>query len=163
MKKHLAWWVATLGLGLFPFPGLAQLDTNSPDGLITCRVWQCVNGYYVSDLLALPRFPNQPDFTLYPVELEYYPDANILFGVQMAGFVWPPVSGEYVFYLDCSGQAQLYLSLDDNPTNKVQIAKEPGGAGARGMGQHTAMGSPRRPSGQYLLSRFPPSGSEVLS
>ena len=125
MRKELAWLVATLGLGLFPFTGLAQLDTNSPDGLITCRVWQELNGGYVSDLLALPRFPSQPDFTVYPGQSEYYPDANILFGVQMVGFVWPPVSGDYAFYLDSSSFAALYLSSDDNPTNKVQIATEP--------------------------------------
>ena len=51
--------------------------------------------------------------------------ANIAeyFGSRIRGYVCPPTSGNYVFYVAGDDQADLYLSTDDTPENKEMIAK----------------------------------------
>jgi len=42
------------------------------------------------------------------------------------GYLIPPVSGDYIFYVSSDDNSQsLTLSTDDNPANKRQIAIEP--------------------------------------
>jgi Big-like domain-containing protein/Ig-like domain-containing protein len=47
------------------------------------------------------------------------------YGAQFVGYVHPPLTGAYRFYIAADDHAALYLSTDDNPANKVLIAREP--------------------------------------
>ena len=40
----------------------------------------------------------------------------------MRGYVCAPVTGEYNFFISGNDQAELWLSTDDNPANKVLLA-----------------------------------------
>lgn len=47
------------------------------------------------------------------------------FGTRIAGYFYPTSNGNYQFAISCDDPGALYLSTDDNPANKVQIASEP--------------------------------------
>ncbi|MHC4283284.1 MAG: PA14 domain-containing protein [Planctomycetota bacterium] len=42
----------------------------------------------------------------------------------MHGFLYPPVSGDYTFWISSDDASELWLSTDDNPANKALIAFE---------------------------------------
>ena len=44
------------------------------------------------------------------------------FGSRTKGYICPPQSGQYTFYLAADDLAELWLSTDGNPTNKQKIA-----------------------------------------
>ena len=46
------------------------------------------------------------------------------FGTRIAGFFYPPSNGNYQFAISCDDPGAVYLSTDDNPAKKVQIASE---------------------------------------
>jgi hypothetical protein len=46
-------------------------------------------------------------------------------GFSVRGFFIPRTSGPHVFYIAADDRAALFLSTDENPANKVQIAREP--------------------------------------
>ena len=47
-------------------------------------------------------------------------------GVILHGYLVPPVTGDYTFYLCSDDQGELWLSTDQSPANSVRIASEPG-------------------------------------
>ena len=53
------------------------------------------------------------------------------YGWQAVGFLHPPESGEYKFFLAADDQSELWLSTDDNPANAKLIAKEQWSQGVR--------------------------------
>ena len=44
------------------------------------------------------------------------------YGVRIRGYVIPPVTGDYVFYLTSDDHSGLYLSTDESPENRRRIA-----------------------------------------
>lgn len=45
--------------------------------------------------------------------------------MRLCGFLTPPVSGDYVFYVCADDEGALFLSPDDSPEQKRQIAWAP--------------------------------------
>ncbi|WMJ72172.1 PKD domain-containing protein [Cytophagaceae bacterium ABcell3] len=44
------------------------------------------------------------------------------FGARVRGFICPPRSGSYTFWIAADGEAELWLSTDEDPENKSRIA-----------------------------------------
>lgn len=44
------------------------------------------------------------------------------YGVRVRGYVCPPTTGNYVFFIGSDDESQLFLSTDANPANKRKIA-----------------------------------------
>ena len=103
-----------------------QADIFQALGVITRREYRHVPYGQLVDLVNHPRFPNQPSVVDYPTAFESPADQGDNYGVQMLGYVHPPVTGEYVFYLSGDDTAELYLSTDETPRNKQLIAVEVG-------------------------------------
>ena len=113
-----------------------------------------ITGVNVADLTNNAKFPNLPDVVATVTQLEYPANGGNTFndyGARVMAFLSPPVTGEYTFYLAADDGAALWLSTDENPANKVQIAREPvwstsrswTGAGGGGLGR----GAPCTPDG----------------
>ena len=47
------------------------------------------------------------------------------YGLQFAGYVHPPATGDYAFFIAADDTAALYLSPDANPANKALLATVP--------------------------------------
>jgi hypothetical protein len=84
-----------------------------------------IGGVAVEDLENHSKFPNQPDFIGEVNQFEFRQDSPGDYGVRLMAFLSPPVTGNYTFYVAGDDHAAIWLSTDENPANKVQIAKEP--------------------------------------
>jgi hypothetical protein len=108
--------------------------------------WTGVKGKTRFSLSDDPRFPDHPagrdtvpDFELTLVETNQ-------FAVRLCGYVHPPVTGDYKFWLErppadfaAVGFANLMMSPTENPSEAVQIAQT--GAGGNLVGTYDTVGT----------------------
>jgi regulation of enolase protein 1 (concanavalin A-like superfamily) len=101
-------------------------------GSILREVFQGIGGNAVSDLTSAPIYPNSPTLTNIITDFFEAPinfDEN--YGQRIHGYIVPPVSGNYVFWIASDDEGLLYLSTDEDPVNKVAIASVPGWTASR--------------------------------
>jgi hypothetical protein len=88
-----------------------------------------------------PRYPNSPDHVDLQLAMEYPPNGNGRDAVAdpsrnyfdtLEGFFMPPTTGDYVFLTSGADRVWMYLSTDDQPANRVLIAKINGWTNPRG-------------------------------
>ena len=112
----------------------SQIAVITAKGNIRYHQYNGIGGTDIPSLTSNPKFPNFPDVVAYSSLFENPggggEHAND-YGAQIVGYIHPPVSGDYRFYIAADDNAVLYLSTDDNPANKVAIAREPQWAGFR--------------------------------
>ena len=80
----------------------------------------------LSALIDSPKFPHEPDATGSIGAFELPSDFGEHHGVRIHGFIIPPKSGDYVFYLLSDRSSQLFLSNDASPDNQSRIASVTG-------------------------------------
>ena len=111
-------------------PG-ASVAIITADGAIRRHEFDDITGTAIADLTNNLKFPNLPDIIDFPALFETPPGARDNYAVQFLGYVTAPVSGNYHFYMSSDDNGVLYLSPDENPANKVLIAREPQWANSR--------------------------------
>jgi hypothetical protein len=99
-------------------------------GTIDYDYWLNIgDGAAVSDLTNDPDYPNNPSghqkLTSFDAPYNWADD----YGGRIQGYLVPPTSGNYVFWISSDGNGELWLSTDSNPANKVKIAYVPGATG----------------------------------
>ena len=114
-----------------PIPGKRLIAFNSEPpaepcagaGMIRQEFWTNVPGTQVS---AIPT-DTDPDLTQDLTMFEG-PATNVgdNYGSRIRGFVCPPATGPYIFWIAGDDQVELWLSTDDNPANKRRIAYHTG-------------------------------------
>ncbi len=87
------------------------------------ETWTGISGGSISDLSIGTNFftvaPNSTERLGSLLEAPYTVDE--LYGSRMKGWLMPPVTGDYVFWIASDDAGELWLSSDDNPDNKVRI------------------------------------------
>ena len=100
-------------------------------GVVTRKLFSGIGGSAVSDLTNAAKFPNSPDAVDWPAAFEASANAADNYGLQFAGYVHPPATGDYAFFIAADDTAALYLSPDANPANKALLATVPATTAAR--------------------------------
>ena len=130
---------------------------TAPDNRVTVKEFLDIPGTAVGDLTGNVKFPNSPDLSFFPGYFEWPqsspPDINVPppadyknnYGTQIQGYFFPPTTGAYIFRLCADDNAQLWLSTDSNPANKVLIATEPQWNNPRDY-----LGTERRPNAENV-------------
>lgn len=103
----------------------------APSGTILREYWTGVQGHQLSDLLKNPRFPDSPSGTDQRTALEGPTDFGDDYGTRFRGYVHPPQTGPYTFWIVGDDQYELWLSTDDDPAKKRKIAWNFGAKGYR--------------------------------
>ncbi len=101
-------------------------------GSILREVYQGISGNAISDLTNNPIYPDHPTLTNFVTDLFESPsnfDDN--YGQRMHGYITPPVTGNYTFWIATDDNGALFLSTDTDPANVQQIASVPDWAGQR--------------------------------
>ncbi len=110
-------------------------------GTILREWWSGIGGKAVADLLASPNYPDEPTGR----EAIRALDAPRLFGTdygtRLRGYLHPPVSGGYRFWVAADDSAELWLSTDADPANKRRIAAAPDWTHAQQWNRHGAQQS----------------------
>jgi len=90
-------------------------------------VWFNVPGGNIQDLLNYPNYPDQPSVR-HVIKQFFEAPRNIAdqYGQEIQGWLIPPVTGTYTFWISGDDQSQLFLSKDEDHTNATLIAQVPG-------------------------------------
>lgn len=129
MKKVLKQFLIVAALALM---GGWELRTQAQTNGVLVEVYTGISGSTIADLLSAPSFPDRPAYT---TNFTNYLEApiNLLdnYGMRVRGFVAPPSTGDYTFWISSDDQSVLYLSPDTNPKNKQLIANVAGWTSSR--------------------------------
>lgn len=101
----------------FVVNGAASTSECSATGTVYREQWSGIDG---NDIAVIP-FQTLPTSSAQLTVLESL-DAGVNYGARIRGYICPPASGDYTFYLSGDDAAELWLSSNDNVTNKVKIA-----------------------------------------
>jgi hypothetical protein len=105
---------------------------TSPPGLgtVVLEIWDNIAGGSVTDLTDDPRYPGQPDSTQSITELSYDPAVDTdNYGGRIYGWLYPPQTGDYTFWVASDNDSELLLSTNDDPENVALIASVDGWTG----------------------------------
>ena len=100
-------------------------------GSIRLDRFDAITGTAVSNLTSASKYPNTPDFTSYPISFEAPTNFSDSYGNRMTGFICPPTTGSYTFWIAGDDNVELWLSTTNSQANKTRIA------------YHTAWTNPR--------------------
>lgn len=121
------------GRGCFPLrqafllAWVTSMLWSVPDGhagSILREVFQNIGGTSLGDLTNNPAFPNKPTITNFVTGFFEAPvDAGDNYGTRMHGYVVPPVTGNYTFWVASDDNGALFLSSDEDPSHQKLICK----------------------------------------
>jgi len=115
--KHL------YGTTVFVFIFLNSFAQSCPGlGSINYQRWNNITGSSVSNLTSNSNYPNNPSASGTYTIFEIPGNSGNNFGMKVFGYICPPATGSYVFWIASDESAELWLSTTINPANKVKIA-----------------------------------------
>ena len=101
-------------------------------GSIRREVFFDIPGNSVAELTSSPSYPNSPGLVEDLTEFFEAPtDQFESYGQRVHGYIVPPVTGNYTFWISSDDNGELYLSTDENPANVRRIASVPEWTGPR--------------------------------
>jgi hypothetical protein len=115
-------------------------------GKIYREWWTGIPGKTVADLTKSPKFQGRPSGKDYLPALEAPVSFANDYGQRLRGYLYPPTSGEYRFWIASDDAAELWLSSDDKSENKQLIASVPSWTLSRQWDKH-----PSQVSGGVIL------------
>lgn len=122
MKNFMKWNATRLSLvvSLLIFSSLS----SAPQAASLLReVWNNIGGVSIGDLTSDARYPNTPDATNYVTDFFESPsDIAENYGQRMHGYIIPPATGNYTFWIATDDAGELWLSTDEGPANAQRIA-----------------------------------------
>lgn len=106
-------------------------------GAITREFWNNVPGAQVADI-PVERLP---DGTHALMLFEGPVNAGSNYAARISGYVCPPATGNYFFWIASNDHSELWLSTDDDPARKALIASVWGATGIREWSKFTSQKS----------------------
>ena len=115
--KHL--YLSTILL----FSFLYSVSQSCPgSGSINYQRWNNISGSAVSNLTANVNYPNAPSSTGTLTLFETPANLGNNIGVRINGYICPPSTGSYTFWIASDASGELWLSTTSSPANKIRIA-----------------------------------------
>ena len=91
-------------------------------GTILREYWTRIWGSRVNDLTRNSAFPDNPsgsgELTIFEGPVNW----DRSYGTRLRGYVHPPLTGSYTFWIAADDSAELYLSTDQSPEHATRIA-----------------------------------------
>lgn len=100
-------------------------------GSILREYWTNITGSAVTVLTSDPAFPSNPAGSEQLTSFEGPTNWDDNYGSRIRGYIHPPVSGSYIFWVAGDDHTEFYLSTDDQPGNASLIAEVPGWTNSR--------------------------------
>ena len=94
-------------------------------GQILREWWMGVGGKDVRALTNHPSFPDNPTGSELLTQFEAPTDFGNNYGNRVRGYIHPPTSGDYTFWIAADSRGELWLSLDESPSAATLIAYTP--------------------------------------
>jgi aryl-phospho-beta-D-glucosidase BglC (GH1 family) len=100
-------------------------------GTILREYWLNVPGTTIASLTSSPNYPNSPTGSGALTSLEGPTNTAENYGARIRGYVHPPITGAYTFWLASDDYGELRLSTSDNPGSATRIAYVEGWTNSR--------------------------------
>jgi len=104
---------------------------NVTNGMLRLETFAGIGGSTIAALTNHVKFPDHPDLVRYVGQFEMPTNIGDNHGARFSGYLIPPTTANYIFYVCSDDQGALYLSTNSNPANKRLIAYEPQWNGSR--------------------------------
>ncbi|HSH16938.1 MAG TPA: PA14 domain-containing protein, partial [Verrucomicrobiae bacterium] len=147
-------------------PGSTLLISQA-EGRITLRYTGAihgrppVDGTAVEDVVVAGHFQYDPALTTVRTELGIPPNFADDYAAQLIGYLIPPVTGDYRFWIASDDQGILYLSPDADPMNKRAIALDPQWNGWRSYTTADRRTLANTGNSAFIYHHFPDIGPNV--
>jgi hypothetical protein len=112
-----------------PPPTETLTPTNTPTpatcagtGTILREWWEGISGSSISNLTSHADYPDYPTGFNYPTSFEGPLNWKDNYGTRFRGYICPPYTGPYTFYIASDDQSDLYISSSTNPDDMTRIA-----------------------------------------
>lgn len=92
-----------------------------PTGVIQREYWENVSGSGVDALTKHKSFPDKPSGSDLLTRFEGPVNWKEHYGSRIRGYVHPPETGDYLFWLAADDHAELWLSSSDKPGGRKRI------------------------------------------
>ncbi len=92
-------------------------------GTILREWWTGISGTGVSSLTSNANYPDNPSGSSYLTSLEGPIDWVDNYGTRIRGYLYPPTTGSYTFWIAGDDNCELWLSTDGTPDNAALIAE----------------------------------------
>lgn len=96
-------------------------------GSITRDLWVNITGTSISSI----PFNTTPTSTSQLTIFEGPSNVGDYYGSRIRGYICPPETGNYTFWIASDNNSELWLSTNDQPANKIKIASVPGYTSSR--------------------------------
>ncbi|MBK7374170.1 MAG: fibronectin type III domain-containing protein [Chitinophagaceae bacterium] len=117
MKKIIASLVS-----FFLLLSHANAQTCTGTGRINYQRWNNISGSAVSNLTSNVNYPNNPSVTGTRTTLEMPTNQGSNLGIRMYGYICPPTTGNYIFWIASDASGELWISTTSSSANKVRRA-----------------------------------------
>ncbi|WP_336366658.1 PA14 domain-containing protein [Marinobacter sp. C2H3] len=109
-------------------PPTAALPESSVPGQVEARYYLNVPGKRVQDLETSPKYPDNPDQTVTLTQLAQSVSQGDNYGTLVRGYITPPETGQYQFFLSSDDESEFSLSTSSASSDARLIATVPGSA-----------------------------------
>ena len=106
----------------------ARSVAAKPAGKIFREYWLKVPGSKMPDLKNHAAYPDRPSGRDFLTKLEAPAQFAEEFGARIRGYVHPPISGMYTFWVCSDDNAEVWLSSDETPATRRKICSLDGAA-----------------------------------
>lgn len=123
------------GIHLSPYvdtTSITPVILATGSGSISRDEWDSVGGTNISDI----PITTAPSSTGTLTSFEGPLDIADNYGSRIYGYIFPPQTGDYTFWIATDDTGELSLSTDDNPANKTKIANVDGWTNYREWGKY---------------------------
>jgi ferric-dicitrate binding protein FerR (iron transport regulator) len=115
---------------------LTQRPLPSGEGRILWEFWLRLPGSQVRDLQTHPRFQEPPDGARFLTRFEAPSNWADNYGARVRGWIHPPRTGNYTFWISGDDAAELWLSSDRHPEHMERICHTPSFTAPRSWDQY---------------------------
>jgi len=110
-------------------PGALNYAAGS--GTILREYWLDIGGNRIANLTGNSNYPYNPTGADEMSSFEAPVNFANNYGTRMRGYLHPPATGDYTFYIASDNDSELYLSTDEDPDNVVRICRVKESVGSR--------------------------------
>ncbi|MBY6070334.1 fibronectin type III domain-containing protein [Marinobacter salsuginis] len=106
-------------------PPPAALPESSIAGEVQVFYWDNISGNSVEALISNEAFPESPDSIELLNELRRTPERGSNYGSLVRGYILPPATGAYTFFVSGDDETEFWLSPSADNTQKQLVAEVP--------------------------------------
>ena len=112
-------------LDIEKLPPPAALPESSIPGEVQVFYWDNISGTTVSALTSNNAFPESPDSIELLNQLRRAPERGSNYGSLVRGYILPPATGPYTFFVSGDDETEFWLSPSADTTQKQLVAEVP--------------------------------------